>query len=73
MNLERRGVPTVFLCPEAFRGIVKAQARLDGMPSYEPVTVPGQVVALSPQQVLAKIDGAADRIVGGLLSAPSES
>ena len=71
MNLERRGVPTVFVCPETFRGIVLAQARLSGMPSYQPVTVPGHVVALSPQQVCAKIDQVADQIIGGLVSSPA--
>ena len=68
MNLEKSGIPTVFLCPEGFRGIVKAQARLSGMPAYEPVTLPGQIVALSPQQLTAKIDQAADRMVAGLVS-----
>ena len=64
--MEKRGVPTVLFCPEAFRGIVETQARLGGMPSYKPVTIPGMVVAQSPQHMMARVDEVADQILGGL-------
>lgn len=67
MTLEKRGIPTVFFCPESFRGIVEAQAQLSGMPAYRPVTFPGQIAALTPQQAVAKVDLVAPRIVAGLL------
>lgn len=67
MILEKRGIPTVIFCTESMRGIVKSQAQLSGMPSYEPVTVPGHIVALSPQQAIAKVDQVADLIIGGLV------
>lgn len=70
MFLEKRGIPTVYFCPETFRCIVKTQAQLSGMPSYEPVTVPGHIAALSPQEFIAKIDLAADNLVEGLVSSP---
>lgn len=57
------------ICPESFRGIVKAQARLGGIPSYTPVTVPGQIVGLSAAELMASIDAVADKIIGGLVSA----
>jgi len=57
----------VMFCPEAFRGIVETQARLGGMPAYKPVTIPGMVVAQSPQQMMAKVDEVADQILGGLV------
>jgi len=69
VTLEKRGVPTVLICPESFRGIVEAQARLGGIPSYTPVTIPGQVVALSPQELTARLDAVADKLIGGLVSA----
>ena len=71
MALERRGVPTVFLCPEGFRGIVEAQARLSGMPSYKPVTVPGHIAALPVEELIDKIERVADMVAGGLLSVPA--
>ena len=70
MSMEKRGLPTVLICPEAFRGIVEAQARLSGLPSFKAVTVPGQLVGLSPQESAAKIDQVADKIIDGLV-APS--
>ena len=57
----------MLFCPESFRGIVEAQARLSGMPSYKPVTIPGIIVAQSPQQITAKVDQVADEIIGGLV------
>lgn len=57
----------MIFCPEAFRGIVQTQARLAGMPLYEPVTIPGMVVAQSPQEIIAKVDRIAPMIIQGLV------
>ena len=57
----------MLFCPEAFRGIVETQARLAGMPSFKPVTIPGIVVAQSPQQMMAKVDQVADQIIAWLV------
>ena len=46
---------------------METQARLGGMPSYKPVTIPGMVVAQSSQQMMAKVDEVADQILGGLV------
>jgi hypothetical protein len=72
MILEKRGIPTVFLCPESFRGIVESHAKLSGMPSYKAVTMPGRIVALSPEELTDKLDKAADRIVRGLALASAK-
>lgn len=61
--LERRGIPTALFCPDAFRGIVETEARRSGLPSFKPVTVPGHIVALSPEQATANIDMVAKELV----------
>lgn len=37
------------------------------MPLYEPVTIPGMVVAQSPQEIIAKVDVVAPKIIQGLV------
>ena len=68
MTLEQRGIPTVLMCPETFRGMVEAQASLSGMPSYKPVTLPGRIVAISGDELLSKVDEAADEMIQGLVA-----
>jgi hypothetical protein len=63
MTLEKRGIPTALFCPESFRGIIEAEARRCGLPSFQPVTVQGHVVALSPEDAVANIDRTAPGII----------
>jgi hypothetical protein len=49
--LERRGVPTVVLCTDAFRAPAEAMASAYGFPGYPYVAMPHPVAGLTAGQI----------------------
>lgn len=67
MVFERRGIPTAFLCPAPFIGIIRAEALRCGFSDYAPVTLPVPIVGLSEAQTLVVIDQVGPEIVRHLV------
>jgi len=60
---EKRGIPAAVIITEPFVATAEAMARLAGMPEYPVAVIPHPVGSLSPDEVTARADAIAERIV----------
>ncbi|HLH68895.1 MAG TPA: hypothetical protein VKY90_07665 [Candidatus Dormibacteraeota bacterium] len=51
IRFERRGVPAVVICTDAFSGSSEAMARLQGLPGYRYAVTEHPLSSLTPPQV----------------------
>lgn len=63
VTLESRGVPTVAIGTEPFRGEAREQAEALGMPDYSMLELPHPIQPLPLQQVVALADQVVEEVV----------
>ena len=63
ISFEKRGIPAAVIITEPFVATAEAMARLAGMPEYPVAVIPHPVGSLSPDEVTARADAIAERIV----------
>ena len=68
VELERRGVPTVTVCPHLFVRLGEVERRALGMPELPMAIAPHPLGGLKAEAVLAKADALLDQVVLGLTS-----
>jgi len=61
--LERRGIPTVTVCSDAFISLAKAIATGQGAPDLRMVVVPHPIAGLPPNKVRNKAESIVDLVV----------
>ena len=67
ISFEKRGIPAAAIITEPFIATAEAMARLAGMPEYPVAVIPHPVGSLSRDEVTARADAIAERIVELLL------
>jgi hypothetical protein len=67
VRLERAGVPTAVVGTEPFLDEAIEQARMLGMPDYQPVLVPHPVQLLEDDELERVADGSFARVVAQLI------
>jgi len=73
ISFEKRGIPAAAIITEPFVATAEAMARLAGMPEYPVAVIPHPVGSLGPDEVTARADAIAGRIVELLLGDPTSS
>ena len=63
ISFEKRGIPAAVIITEPFVATAEAMARLAGMPEYPVAVIPHPVGSLSLDEVTARADAIAGRIV----------
>lgn len=69
MELEKKGIPTVTICSDAFISLAKAVATSKGVPSLNMVVITHPIAGIPADQVRNKADNALDEIVRCLVGA----
>lgn len=67
IRFEKNGIPTVNIGTDAFTDESEEQARLLGMPDYDPVWLPHPVAILTTEEIQSLARDAAGRIVEKLV------
>jgi hypothetical protein len=73
ISFEKRGIPAAAIITEPFVATAEAMARLAGMPEYPVAVIPHPVGSLGPDEVTARADAIAGRIVELLLGDSTSS
>jgi hypothetical protein len=71
VRLERRGIPTAVVATEPFLDEAIEQARVLGMPGYQPVLVPHPVQLLDDDELHALADVAFGAVYARLTGGPA--
>lgn len=66
MELEKRGVPTVTLCTDAFAGLAREESKNLGMPDLPIVVIKHPLGGTSPEQVKQQSRAAVQQVVDAL-------
>lgn len=70
MELEKRGIPTVTLCTDAFAGLAREEARALGMPDLALALVGHPLGGVPREAVADKAREALEQVVAGLTREP---
>jgi hypothetical protein len=65
--LEKKGIPTVVICSDAFISLARSISRAKGIPAPRLVSIPHPLAGIAPAEVQEKADNAIHTIVAMLL------
>ena len=66
MELEKRGIPTVTICTDAFVGLAREESRNLGMPDLPIAIVEHPIGGLKPDQVTQRAQAALEPVISAL-------
>ena len=69
MELEKRGIPTVTICTDAFAGLAREESKNLGMPDLPIVIIKHPLGGLKGEQVAERSREALEQVVVGLTRA----
>ncbi|MCH9047156.1 MAG: hypothetical protein IIA40_13760 [SAR324 cluster bacterium] len=66
MELEKRGIPTVTICTDAFVGLAREESKNLGMPDLAIAIVEHPIGGLKPDQVAQRAQAALEPVISAL-------
>jgi hypothetical protein len=62
ITLEQHGIPSAYICTDAFEPTVKAMAEVQGLPDYRYAAVQHPIGRATDHELRAKADSVADQV-----------